>query len=227
MDRNIKYVREKRIAPLLNDMVMHLLASTPSDPLNSLIAFLEKRVSTSPHTKTALGPAVAATVSSAPAAPIPPQDKKTSSSSPRNATGARDSTSASTLPEIGATSAEKLQNASDIITALESECAEVAAVARKAEDSEITSRVLATNAEMNLALKRFQSQPTTVTDEQLSTVDPQLRVQTILAAIAANESAALKVTEGLPLQEKIRIDRGIQLSHALLSTVSEYQSLRP
>lgn len=42
MDKNIKYVREHRIAPLLNDMVMHLLATTPEDPLVSLIRFLQR-----------------------------------------------------------------------------------------------------------------------------------------------------------------------------------------
>eukprot|EP00760_Papus_ankaliazontas_P003364 PhM_4_TR11576/c0_g1_i1/m.29195 len=43
MDKNIKYVREARVAPLLNDMVMHLLATTPNDPLSALITYLERR----------------------------------------------------------------------------------------------------------------------------------------------------------------------------------------
>eukprot|EP00759_Apiculatamorpha_spiralis_P025092 PhF_6_TR28152/c0_g1_i1/m.41701 len=43
MDKNIKYVRENRIAPLLNDMVMHLLATTPQDPLQALISYMERR----------------------------------------------------------------------------------------------------------------------------------------------------------------------------------------
>ena len=43
MDKNIKYVREQRVAPLLNDMVMHLLATTPGDPLQALVSYLERR----------------------------------------------------------------------------------------------------------------------------------------------------------------------------------------
>lgn len=43
MDKNIKYVREKRIALLLNDMVVHLLNTHPEEPLGALIDFLERK----------------------------------------------------------------------------------------------------------------------------------------------------------------------------------------
>jgi hypothetical protein len=54
MDKNIKYVREQRVAPLLNDMVMHLLATTPTDPLTALITYLERRQHQDRHSQ---GPA--------------------------------------------------------------------------------------------------------------------------------------------------------------------------
>ncbi|KAJ9453859.1 hypothetical protein DIPPA_21376 [Diplonema papillatum] len=41
MDRNLRYVKEKRIAMLLNEMVVHLLAQKPPDPTESLVEFLE------------------------------------------------------------------------------------------------------------------------------------------------------------------------------------------
>lgn len=41
MDRSIRYVRERKIAPLLNDMLTHLLLTQAEDPLGALIRFLE------------------------------------------------------------------------------------------------------------------------------------------------------------------------------------------
>ncbi|CUI14552.1 Hypothetical protein, putative [Bodo saltans] len=43
MDRSIRYVREHKVAPLLNDMLTHLLLSQAPDPLTALIAYLEKK----------------------------------------------------------------------------------------------------------------------------------------------------------------------------------------
>jgi hypothetical protein len=43
MDRSIRYVREHKVAPLLNDMLTHLLLSQAPDPLAALIAYLEKK----------------------------------------------------------------------------------------------------------------------------------------------------------------------------------------
>ena len=41
MDRNIRYVREHRVAALLNDMVVHLVTHKPADPLTALVQYLE------------------------------------------------------------------------------------------------------------------------------------------------------------------------------------------
>eukprot|EP00755_Sulcionema_specki_P015304 Sspe_Gene.58995::Locus_32402_Transcript_1_1_Confidence_1.000_Length_2658::g.58995::m.58995 len=43
LDKNLRYVRDKRIALLLNEMVVHLLGQRPKDPLVSLIDFLESK----------------------------------------------------------------------------------------------------------------------------------------------------------------------------------------
>eukprot|EP01012_Entosiphon_sulcatum_P064835 TRINITY_DN93692_c0_g1_i1.p1 TRINITY_DN93692_c0_g1~~TRINITY_DN93692_c0_g1_i1.p1 ORF type:complete len:442 (-),score=61.69 TRINITY_DN93692_c0_g1_i1:34-1323(-) len=44
LQENIRYVREKRVAALLNEMVLHILARNPDDPLDDLILFLEKQL---------------------------------------------------------------------------------------------------------------------------------------------------------------------------------------
>ena len=38
----IKYVREKQIAPLLNDMIRVLVETHPSDPIAALVHYLER-----------------------------------------------------------------------------------------------------------------------------------------------------------------------------------------
>ena len=45
MDENLKYVKQQRIALLLNEMVIHLLSSRPQDPVTSLITYLEVKQS--------------------------------------------------------------------------------------------------------------------------------------------------------------------------------------
>ena len=43
LDKITKYVREYRIGPLLNDMLIHVQNTQPADPYESLITYLEKR----------------------------------------------------------------------------------------------------------------------------------------------------------------------------------------
>ena len=45
---NIKYVREKNVAALLNEMAMHVLSQSPEDPLEALIELLERKGGVSP-----------------------------------------------------------------------------------------------------------------------------------------------------------------------------------
>eukprot|EP01006_Ploeotia_vitrea_P060440 TRINITY_DN75912_c0_g1_i1.p1 TRINITY_DN75912_c0_g1~~TRINITY_DN75912_c0_g1_i1.p1 ORF type:complete len:491 (-),score=76.21 TRINITY_DN75912_c0_g1_i1:128-1600(-) len=73
LQENIRYVREKKIAGLLNEMVLHILSKTPDEPLDELIEFLEKRRDKSgkgrlPTTGAASGGSSAGTGGSAPAA---------------------------------------------------------------------------------------------------------------------------------------------------------------
>lgn len=53
MDRSIRYVREHKVAPLLNDMLTHLLVTQSVDPLTTLISYLEKRHAHLPSSITA------------------------------------------------------------------------------------------------------------------------------------------------------------------------------
>ena len=41
MDQNLRYVKQQKIALLLNEMVIHLLSAKPAEPMDSLIAYLE------------------------------------------------------------------------------------------------------------------------------------------------------------------------------------------
>lgn len=70
MSKNVAYVREHRVAALLNDMVVHLLAAKPGDPTGSLITYLEKRLDAEGGAPTPAAPKPA--VVPAP----PPADKK-------------------------------------------------------------------------------------------------------------------------------------------------------
>lgn len=82
VDKSIRYVREQRIAPLLNDLIMHLLATKPEDPLPALIRFLEKRIGVAPTIPSAprlpaAAPAAPA-VDERPSAPVVPRPPDTS-----------------------------------------------------------------------------------------------------------------------------------------------------
>jgi hypothetical protein len=74
--RNVAYVREKRIAALLNDMVVHLLASQPTDTVGSLIGYLERRLGDEQRGADRKQAADAVTLS-----PTPPAQQKTKESS--------------------------------------------------------------------------------------------------------------------------------------------------
>jgi hypothetical protein len=87
MDRNIRYVRDKGVPNLLNDMVLHLLEKTPSDPITALIVFLEER---QPATRAAGGPAPTeqpAKVAGAAAAEPQPSSSEAAAVDPKRASG--------------------------------------------------------------------------------------------------------------------------------------------
>eukprot|EP01063_Lacrimia_lanifica_P032951 TRINITY_DN5738_c0_g1_i2.p1 TRINITY_DN5738_c0_g1~~TRINITY_DN5738_c0_g1_i2.p1 ORF type:complete len:1299 (+),score=380.62 TRINITY_DN5738_c0_g1_i2:88-3897(+) len=66
MNKNLKYVKQNNIAVLLNDMVVHLLAQRPNEPLDALIAFLHVKARDPEVRETAATASAAA--SAAPAA---------------------------------------------------------------------------------------------------------------------------------------------------------------